>query len=279
MPGAERGHDQALHVFGKRVDEHVVIPERDRHQADPDLPAGDRAEERRPVAEPHRDIDLTLGDVTERPEARRDERCRAGGVRLRHPPGGMDLVVHDDHAAEPPCAAARRDPDRRQDVRRAVRSRQRRVAHGPGHDHRGIGGHQQVEQVGGLLDRVRALDHHHTGEAIARCGADRVRQAEQVAERQRGTGLVRHILDGQLHARVVQAGDRGQQIGRRQGRCHAFARPRLHGDGAAEGEHGHARLTRNSHQRSPLRPSSGVALASLATCWPRPCSHGQSMPG
>jgi len=40
----------------------------------------------------------------------------------------------------------------------------------------------------GLLDR--ALDHHHTGEAVAQCTVDRVRQAEQVAERQRGAGII-----------------------------------------------------------------------------------------
>src|SRR5579864_6446272 len=74
---------------------------------------GTGAEQWRPVAEPHRDIDLTLGDVIERPEARRGERHRAGGVRLGHPPGGMDLVVHDDHAAQSPCGVARRDLDRR----------------------------------------------------------------------------------------------------------------------------------------------------------------------
>ena len=253
MPGPERRHHQAVHVLSDRVDQHVVIPERDHHQAHPDLPPGYRAKDRRPLAEPHRDVHVTLGDVAERPEARRDERRRAGRVRLRDPPGGVDLVVHDDHAAEPPGAIARRDPDRGQDVRRAVRSSQRRVAHGPGHDHRRIAGHQQVEQVGGLLDRVRALDHHRAGAAAVTCvqgRADRVRQPEHVKERQRGPGLVRHVPQPQLHARVVQSGHRGHQIGRRQGRRHAFARPRLHGDGAAQGEH---RDPRNSHQRSPLQ--------------------------
>jgi hypothetical protein len=39
MPGAERGHDQALDVVSERGDEHVAVSQRDRHQADPDLPA------------------------------------------------------------------------------------------------------------------------------------------------------------------------------------------------------------------------------------------------
>ncbi len=46
MPGAKRGHDQALHVLGDRVDEHTVVPERDRHQADPDILARNWTKER-----------------------------------------------------------------------------------------------------------------------------------------------------------------------------------------------------------------------------------------
>ena len=43
MPGAQRGHDQAVYVLSECINEHVVVPQRDRHQADPDLPAGNRA--------------------------------------------------------------------------------------------------------------------------------------------------------------------------------------------------------------------------------------------
>lgn len=83
----------------------------------------------------------------------------------------MDLVIHNHHAVQSLGAAASRDLDPHQDVRRAVLSGQLRVAHGPGHDDRAFGGHQRVEQVGGLLDGVHALDYHRASEAVAQCSA------------------------------------------------------------------------------------------------------------
>jgi len=151
-----------------------------------------------------------------------------------------------------PRAGADRDPDRRQDVRRPVGPGHRGVAHGAGDHDRRLGGQQQVQGVGGLLDGVRALGDHHPGAAAVQRVADRRGELVQVVEGQRGARLLAEVHDAQAGPDAGQAGHRREQVGRGEVRRHPAARRVRHGDRPAEPEHGHGWLRDFAHRRPAL---------------------------
>jgi hypothetical protein len=90
---------------------------------------------------------------------------------------------------------------------------------------------QQVEQERGLLDGVRALDHHGPGRPRRELPADRGGQLDDVVDGQRGAGQLAELAHLDPGAGAVEPGHRVEQLPPGQHRA------RRHGDGAAEGEH------------------------------------------
>ena len=107
--------------------------------------------------------------------------------------------------------------DRGENIRGAVRTSHRRVAHRARHYHRRIRGQHQVEDVSDFLDRVRSLGHHRADAAILQRLVDGSRQFVQVGEVERGSRLVAEVLDAEFGLRVTETGNRGKQVRCRQG--------------------------------------------------------------
>ncbi len=123
------------------------------------------------------------------------------------------------------------------DVRRAVRAGQGGVAHRPGDDDRLLAGVPQVQQVGGLLDGVRALGDHHPVAAGPEGVGDGVREGAQVVEAEGRPRQAPEVADAQLDVELLQGRYGGEElVGGQRGHDSAGGRIGGHGDGAAQGE-------------------------------------------
>ena len=113
-------------------------------------------------------------------------RAEGGGVRghaLLHVARGVDLVVHRHHDAEAARGRVHGEAHAVQQVRRPVRSGERRVAHRAGQHHRGIQRENAVEHEGRFLHRVGAVGDHRAVGAAGHRLLDGVGECEQVGDR------------------------------------------------------------------------------------------------
>jgi hypothetical protein len=147
----------------------------------------------------------------------------------------VDLVSEDDDAAQAAQDRAGRRLQGREDVGRAVGAGHGRVAHRSRHHDGFFTGVQQVEQVRGLLDRVRALGYHRSGGRLLR---DRGGKLSDVADSQGRAGYLPEVVDVDCGAAACQPWHRFQQLlpGQRRGDAAGVAGLPGHGDGAPEGE-------------------------------------------
>ena len=251
-------HDPPVARIQRLLDQPAVVAERHRQQRDRrDLGVaghGDRVAGAGAAGEPHR----AFREPAEQPQRARAEGRGVRRLRLLHEARGVDLVVHDDHDAETARRPVGCEAHGVEQVGRSVRAGERRVAHGSGHDHRGIEREDAVQHEGRLLHRVGAVSHHRPVGAVGHRLLDGVRQREQVAERDlgarqqaEGLGLDRrHLaeLRHRLHQRcgIQRGGDTPLPAAR-------------HGDGPAHGEDRDARqhgLCLSRAARSRTRPGS-----------------------
>ena len=159
---------------------------------------------------------------------------RAGGVRLADPGGGVDLVGEHDQAAEIAGLAARGDLDCCQQVGRPVRAGGGGIAHGTGDDNGLRQVMQQIEQIGGFLDRVGALNDDAPGRASQQSGMYSSGELGEVLEGQTGARLAAERDNVESEARVGQARYGIEKLPRGQCGRDATAGAGGHGDGAAE---------------------------------------------
>ena len=147
----------------------------------------------------------------------------------------MDLVVEHHQAAEPHRGRGRRRLHGGEQVGRTVGPGHGRIAHGARDHDRPRRAHEQVERVGHLVDRVRALRDHDAGTGLQRaldlaCQIDRVVEVEVRA---------RHLPEGRGvdAGHVGEAGHGGHEVVRGQLRNHPAATARRHRDRPAERDH------------------------------------------
>jgi hypothetical protein len=242
VTGAERGDDEPVHPIREAFDGRAVIVQDHGDQADPLGLRGRRREDRAALA-PVQQPDAAFDQVAQRTAVGRLEGGRAGAVRLADAVRGVDLVGQHHQAALLAGLRAGGDLHRRQQVGRPVGARQRRVAHRAGDDERMGCGVQEIQQVGGFLDGVRALGDHHSVHSVhAAAGQpepDGIGQRGDVREGQRRTRYLPEVLDVDGDTGVGQAGHRGDELfGGQRGHHAAFAC--RHRDRAARAEDDHA---------------------------------------
>ena len=121
-----------------------------------------------------------LGDPTYGPDRVGAEGGGVRGVGLPDEPRQVDLVVEDDHRAEPPGRAAYRDLYGREQVRRAVGSGQRGVAHRARHHHRRLAVHQEIQDERRLLYGVGPLRDDRPRRAAVDPARDLRRKLDEV---------------------------------------------------------------------------------------------------
>ena len=260
VAGGERRHDDTLRAKIGHGAQHravraaVGIGDLDAREArrQPELARGRR---RMDAHRPAVDRDPVLVGMTEHAEIGRLEGLRAGAVRLGDLARGVDLVVeHRQHAH---AARFRRagDAHRVQQVEEGVGREPRGRALRPHQHHRLVRLDGEIEEIGGLLKRRRAVgdgDAVHFG-----AGGGLVDDGEQLrpdggTHRSRGDGAERHRHDvrhpvelrhlgdqlpdfhhlgmvhigGELEAVVPQRRDRAAGADHRDGRaCHGLVSP------------------------------------------------------
>jgi hypothetical protein len=252
MPSAEPGDHQAIETASSSVQQFTVIAEGHRHNTDPHRTAHAVQRHHRLPFRTHQQPHAAFCDIPDRSGRRRGERGEAGGMRLAHPAGGVDLIGKHNRAAEAAHQRAGGYLDGRQDVGRPIMARQSRVAHGPGDSYRGLAVVQQVEQERGLLDGVSALRHHSPGSSRPDAFADQRGQFDDIADGQRRAGNPSYVVDLDVYACRGKAGHRREELVPAQcgDRTEGLAWLPRHRDRAAKGENLYAggRGMRDGHK-------------------------------
>lgn len=177
-----------------------------------------------------------LGDPTESADPRRGERRGVRGVRLLDEAGGVDLIVEHDDGAEPPGRPARRHAHGGEQVRRPVRPRQGRVAHGTGNHDGLVPLYEQVEEKGRLLDAVRPLRDDDTRGSPVEAALYLLRESYYVVYRELGAGYLAE-RGGRNFCNFGYLRDGLDQLFAGQLRRHAGALRLRRGDRTAQGEY------------------------------------------
>jgi hypothetical protein len=270
VTGAEaRQHDAVVAVAGDQAEKVPPIAEVGLQQGDAGDAPADGEREGRPARGSSGKRHRALVHAADRAERPGTEGVQGNGVGLAHAGGGVHLVVEHHQRSPVPGIGTRGHDGRRQQVRRSVGTCGRRRAHGAGHHQRLRAVPVQVEQVRGLLDGVRPLDHHDPVDAaVHHLAARPLPHGHDVGRREPGAGLGPQRGDGQ-RGDLVEPRDGGDEVGRLQRRGHGTpAGRRRHRDRAAERRDGHQSSADLSSHPSTPRPSAAGPAGAHRTAHP-----------
>ncbi len=142
------------------------------------------------------ELDASAVDQTDRSEQGAAEGVELRGARLGDIPGEVNFVVEDDHDALAAGCFVGRGEDGVEDVSRTVGADHRARPHGPGHDDRPIELKEEIQLVGGLLERVRTVrDDHALGLVPVKNPRNDVAEFEDLLRPDVGSRFVAEIED------------------------------------------------------------------------------------
>ena len=200
VTGAKGADDEAVDLLANCAQDFAVVSDGYRNNRSPDLRAfrqGGCNDIRRQTRPEPNDV---LGDIPERSGIGR-EGSRAAGVDLPNEACRVDLLAEDDHAAKSSCLRARGDLHRSKYVRRPVGARHAGVPHSTGENDRCRTVMKQVDEEGGLLDRVRPLCDH---DAVDSAGSDFAHEGVEVGEAERCPRHAPEIPHLNRHVKLVK---------------------------------------------------------------------------
>ena len=197
-------------------------------------PPQDRLRRRSPQAHP------TLADDADRAGAGTGECRGTAAVHLGHPARRVDLVAEHQQRPQSGGLGLRGHRDRRSQIGRAVRAGDHARTHRTGQHHRQSRAAHQREQVGGFLQRVRALADHHTVRRLRGGGErlDTLHQLQHVGQRHRTARHGERVDRGDFDVRR-QCHSR-QQFGGTAGRAKTAGLVGAAGDRSAAGNQCHS---------------------------------------
>ncbi len=224
-------------------------------------------------------------DHAEQPMRPALERLQSERIGLRDVASGIDLVVHHDQHALAARGGLGGHTDAFEQVSGAFVAQCARIAHGPDDHHRSGVAHREMQEKGGLLERIGATGHDDSGQARIVCEqfVDPAGKPDPLVERQLAAGDVGELLVGEMGVAFQPRHRLGQVFG-------AEPTALAIGDGAASGNHMHvrsrlgagrcrpneeqsaqrecARQARSGHHcLMPLYTSASHRLSSWAACW------------
>ena len=132
------------------------------------------------------------------------EGLHAQSVGLVHLAGTVDLVVEDGEHPHASGLGGGGDANRVQQVQVGVGAYGGWWTHGAGDDHRTLGLDGQMEKVGGLLQRGRAVGDDYAGRVgfFALDGVDALRQGNPVSRTDGGAAHADHVLGDDVEVLV-----------------------------------------------------------------------------